>query len=61
MGGRKLKLCLDKTEVLLISAKAAQGVNLFFWEGNPLKEQVCGLEVLLDPGLPLEAKISSGM
>uniref|UniRef100_A0A803SXZ5 Reverse transcriptase domain-containing protein n=1 Tax=Anolis carolinensis TaxID=28377 RepID=A0A803SXZ5_ANOCA len=60
MRANKLKLNPDKTEVLLVSRKAEQGIGLQpVLDGVtlPLKAQVCSLEVILDSLLNLEPQV----
>uniref|UniRef100_A0A803TNR7 Reverse transcriptase domain-containing protein n=1 Tax=Anolis carolinensis TaxID=28377 RepID=A0A803TNR7_ANOCA len=60
MRANKLKLNPDKTEVLLVSRKAEQGIGRGLLEGValPLKTQVRSLGVLLDSSLSLEPQVS---
>ena len=61
MRANKLKLNPDKTEVLLVSQKADQGIGIqLVLDGVtlPLKTQVCSLGVLLDSALSLDAQVS---
>uniref|UniRef100_A0A803TS28 Reverse transcriptase domain-containing protein n=1 Tax=Anolis carolinensis TaxID=28377 RepID=A0A803TS28_ANOCA len=58
----KLKLNPDKTEVLLVSRKAEQGIGLqpeLDGVALPLKAQVRSLGVLLDSSLSLEPQVSA--
>uniref|UniRef100_A0A803SXN9 Reverse transcriptase domain-containing protein n=1 Tax=Anolis carolinensis TaxID=28377 RepID=A0A803SXN9_ANOCA len=58
----KLKLHPDKTEVLLVSRKAEQGIGLqpvLDGVALPLKAQVRSLGVLLDSSLSLEPQVSA--
>lgn len=62
MKTNKLKLSPDKTGVLLVNGEAVWGLwSQPVWEGVifSLKKQVHSLGVLLDPGLWLEAQVSS--
>uniref|UniRef100_A0A803SN06 Reverse transcriptase domain-containing protein n=1 Tax=Anolis carolinensis TaxID=28377 RepID=A0A803SN06_ANOCA len=62
MRANKLKLNPDKTEVLLVSRKAEQGIGLqpvLDGVALPLKTQVRSLGVLLDSSLSLEPQVSA--
>uniref|UniRef100_R4GAY7 Reverse transcriptase domain-containing protein n=1 Tax=Anolis carolinensis TaxID=28377 RepID=R4GAY7_ANOCA len=62
MRANKLKLNPDKTEVLLVSRKAEQGIGLQpVLDGVtlPLKAQVRSLGVILDSSLSLEPQVSA--
>uniref|UniRef100_A0A803TFX4 Reverse transcriptase domain-containing protein n=1 Tax=Anolis carolinensis TaxID=28377 RepID=A0A803TFX4_ANOCA len=62
MRANKLKLNPDKTEVLLVSRKAEQGIGLqpvVDGVALPLKTQVRSLGVLLDSSLSLEPQVSA--
>uniref|UniRef100_G1KYX6 HSR domain-containing protein n=1 Tax=Anolis carolinensis TaxID=28377 RepID=G1KYX6_ANOCA len=61
MRANKLKLNPDKTEVLLVSHKAEQGIGLqpvLDGVALPLKTRVCSLGILLDSSLSLEPQVS---
>uniref|UniRef100_A0A803SX51 ribonuclease H n=1 Tax=Anolis carolinensis TaxID=28377 RepID=A0A803SX51_ANOCA len=62
MRANKLKLNPDKTEVLLVSRRAEQGIGLqpvLDRAALPLKTQVYSLWVLLDSSLSLELQVSA--
>ena len=62
MRANKLKINPDKTEVLLVSQKADEGIGILpVLDGVtlPLKTQVCSLCVLLDSSLSLDAQVSA--
>uniref|UniRef100_A0A803TP95 Reverse transcriptase domain-containing protein n=1 Tax=Anolis carolinensis TaxID=28377 RepID=A0A803TP95_ANOCA len=62
MRANKLKLNPDKTEVLLVSRRAEQGIGLqpvLDGVALPLKTQVRSLGVLLDSSLSLEPQVSA--